>query len=147
LNVIVNPSFETGDTNGWRIFTYYFEGGGASMVTDSTLVTDGQYALKFQANGRRLVDYCAQDISLPPGLYTLSADVVPSIGTVATLGVNFNNGAPGATAASPSGQKAHLSVSFTVSDGSIPITIYAVGNQSRYIRSNFVVDNFTLIKR
>jgi len=93
------------------------------------------------------VDSCAQDISLPPGTYTLSADVVPSIGTIATLGVNFNNGAPGVTSSSPSGQRAHLTVNFTVTDGSTPITIFAVGNQSRYIRSNFVVDNFTLVRR
>ena len=145
--MIVNPSFEEGNTSGWRIFTYYFEGGGASIVNDPTVVSDGQYALKFQANGRRLVDNCAQDISLPPGNYTLSADVVPSIGTIATLGVNFNNGAPGVPAASPSGQKAHLSVNFTVTNGSIPITIFAVGNQSRYIRSHFYVDNFTLLRR
>lgn len=147
LNVIVNPSFETGDYSGWRVYTYFIEGGGAIMVTDPDLVTNGQYALRFQANGRRLVDYCAQDISLPPGNYTLAADVVPSIGTIATLGVNFNNGAPGATAASPAGQRAHLSVNFTVTDSSIPITIFAVGNQSKYIRSNFVVDNFTMVRR
>lgn len=145
--MIVNPSFEEGNYSGWRIFTYFFEGGGASIVNDSTLVSDGQYALKFQANGRRLVDYCAQDLSLPPGSYTLSADVVPSIGTIATLGVNFNNGSPGATSATPAGTRTRLSVNFTVNDGGIPITIYAVGNQSRYIRSNFVVDNFTLVRR
>lgn len=147
VNAIVNPSFEEGNWNGWRIFTYYFEGGGASIVTDSSLVTDGQYALKFQANGRRLVDYCAQDLTLPPGNYTLSADVVPSIGTVATLGVNFNNGSPGVSAASPAGQKIRLSINFTVTSSALPITIFAVGNQSRYIRSNFVVDNFTLFRR
>lgn len=147
MNVIVNPSFEEGNYSGWRIFTYFFEGGGASIVNDPTVVSDGQYALKFQANGRRLVDYCAQDISLPPGSYTLSADVVPSIGTIATLGVNFNNGAPGVTAASPASTRARLSVNFTITDGGIPITIYAVGNQNRYIRSNFVVDNFTLVRR
>ena len=147
MNVIVNPSFEEGNYNGCRIFTYFFEGGGASIINDPAFVSDGQYALKFQANGRRLVDYCAQDISLPPGSYTLSADVVPSIGTIATLGVNFNNGSPGATAQSPISQRARLSVNFTVTDGGIPITIYAVGNQSRYIRSNFVVDNFTLVRR
>ena len=147
VNVIVNPSFETGDYSGWRVFTIFFEGGGASIVNDPALATDGQYALKFQANGRRLQDYCAQDIMLPPGNYTLSADVIPSIGTTATLGVNFNNGAPGATSASPSGQRARLNVNFTVTDSSIPLTIFAVGNQSRYIRSNFVVDNFTLVRR
>lgn len=147
LNVIVNPSFETGDTFGWRIFTYAIEGGGALMVTDPQYITDGQYALKFQANGRRLVDSCAQDISLPPGNYTLSCDVWPSIGTVATLGVNFNNGTPGASVASPSGQRAHLVLNFTVTDGNRPLTIFAVGNQNRYIRSNFIVDNFVLVKQ
>jgi hypothetical protein len=147
LEVIVNPSFETGTTAGWRLFTYYIEGGGALMVTDPALITDGQYALKFQANGRRLVDSCAQDITLPPGNYSLSCEVFPSYGTVATLGVNFNNGAPGVTAASPSGQPAQLTVNFTVSDGTRPITIFAVGNQNRYIRSNFVVDNFVLVRR
>lgn len=147
VNVIVNPSFETGDTFGWRIFTYAIEGGGALMVTDPQLISDGQYALKFQANGRRLVDSCAQDISLPPGNYTLSCDVRPSIGTVATLGVNFNNGGPGASVASPSGQIAHLVLNFTVTDGNRPLTIFAVGNQNRYIRSNFIVDNFLLVKQ
>ena len=144
--MIVNPSFESGDTFGWRIFTYAIEGGGALMVTDPQYITDGQYALKFQANGRRLVDYCAQDITLPAGNYILSCDVFPSYGTIATLGVNFNNGGPGASAASPSGLRAHLVVNFTVTDGSRPITIFAVGNQNRYIRSNFIVDNFALAK-
>lgn len=146
--MIVNPSFETGDYSGWRVFTYFFEGGGALMVTDPTLVTDGQYALRFQANGRRLVDSCAQDITLAPGDYTLTADVVPSYGTIVTLGVNFNNGAPGVSAATPSGQAmTPLRVKFKITDGSHPITIFAVGNQNRYIRSNFVVDNFRLFQR
>jgi len=145
--VIVNPSFEEGNWDGWRIFTYYFEGGGASITTDSALVTDGQYALRFQANGRRLVDYCAQDLTLQPGNYTLSADVFPSIGTIVTLGVNFNNGSPGVSAPSPSGQAVRLSVNFTVTSSAIPVTIFTVGNQSRYIRSHFVVDNFTLVRR
>ena len=117
------------------------------MVTDTALVTDGQYSLRFQANGRRLQDNCAQDITLPPGNYTLSADVIPSIGTIASLGINFNNGAPGITSQSPAGQAAHLTVNFTVTDGSIPVTIFAVGNQNKYIRSNFVVDNFRLVRR
>lgn len=147
LDVIVNPSFETGSTAGWRLYTYYIEGGGALMVTDPALITHGQYALKFQANGRRLVDSCAQDLTLPPGNYTLSCDVIPSYGTIATLGVNFNNGAPGVSAASPSGQPAHLVVNFTVSDGTRPLTIFAVGNQNRYIRSNYVVDNFRLVRQ
>lgn len=147
LHVVVNPSFEAGDTFGWRLITYAIEGGGALMVTDPQYLTDGQFALKFQANGRRLVDSCAQDISLPPGNYTLSCDVLPSIGTVATLGVNFNNGAPGASVASPSGQRAHLVLNFTVTDGNRPLTIFAVGNQNRYIRSNFIVDNFVLVKQ
>jgi len=144
--VIVNPSFETGDYSGWRVYTYFIEGGGALMVTDPTLVTDGQYALKFQANGRRLVDYCAQDLALPPGDYTLTADVAPSYGSIATLGVNFNNGGPGVSSATPSGQRMTLRVNFTITDGH-PITIFAVGNQNRYIRSNFVVDNFRLFRR
>jgi hypothetical protein len=147
LNVIVNPSFETGDTSGWRLFTFYIEGGGASMVTDPQFVADGQYALKFQANGRRLADSCAQDLTLEPGNYTLSCDVFPGYGTIASLGVNFNNGAPGVTATSPQSQRAHLVVSFTVTDGSVPITIFAVGNQNRYVRSNYTVDNFVLVKR
>lgn len=117
------------------------------MVTDAELVSDGQYALKFQANGRRLADYCAQDIKLPAGNYTLSANVVPSIGTVATLGVVFNTGAPGASTQSPAGARTRLSLNFTVTDGNVPVTIYAVGNQNRYVRSNFVVDNFVLVRR
>jgi sugar lactone lactonase YvrE len=147
VNVIVNPSFETGDYSGWRVYTYFIEGGGALLVNDPYLVTDGQYALKFQANGRRLVDSCAQDISLSPGDYTLTADVVPSYGTIATLAVNFNNGAPGVSAATPISQRMTLRVNFTVTDASRPITILAVGNQNRYIRSNFAVDNFRLFRR
>lgn len=147
VNVIVNPSFETGDYSGWRVFTFFIEGGGASIVTDPELVSDGQHALKFQANGRRLADYCAQDITLPPGDYTLSADVVPSYGTIATLGVNFNNGAPGVSATSPISTRTKLSVNFSITDGSHAITIFAVGNQNRYIRSNFIVDNFRLVRR
>jgi sugar lactone lactonase YvrE len=147
INVIVNPSFETGDYSGWRVFTYFFEGGGALMVNDPTLVTDGQYALKFQANGRRLADSCAQDLSLPPGDYTITADVIPSVGTIATLAVNFNDGSPGVSSATPAGQSMTLRVDFTVTDGSHPITILAVGNQNRYIRSNFVVDNFRIFRR
>ncbi len=117
------------------------------MVTDPSFVTDGEYALRFQANGRRLVDYCAQDIVLPPGDYTLTADVVPSYGTIATLGVSFNNGAPGVSAATPSGQRMMLRVNFTVTEANRPLTIFAVGNQNRYIRSHFVVDNFRLFRR
>jgi sugar lactone lactonase YvrE len=147
LNVIVNPSFETGDTSGWRIFTFYIEGGGAYVINDPQYVTDGQRALKFQANGRRLADSCSQDLLLEPGDYTLSCDVFPGYGTIATLGVNFNNGAPGVTATSPQSQRAHLVVNFTITDGSIPITIFAVGNQSRYVRSNYYVDNFVLVRR
>ncbi len=147
LNVIVNPSFETGDTSGWRLFTFYIEGGGASVIADPQFITEGQHALKFQANGRRLADSCAQDLSLPPGNYSLSCDVFPGYGTIATLGVNFNTGAPGITATSPQSQSAHLVVNFTVTDDSVPITIYAVGNQNRYVRSNYYVDNFVLIRR
>jgi sugar lactone lactonase YvrE len=147
VDAIVNPSFETGNYSGWRVFTFFIEGGGALMVTDPELVSDGQYALKFQANGRRLVDYCAQDITLPPGNYTLSCDVVPSYGTIATLGVNFNNGATGVSSSSPQSQRTRLSVDFSIADGSRPITIFAVGNQNRYVRSNFVVDNFRLLRR
>ncbi len=40
-----------------------------------------------------------------------------------------------------------LNVNFTVTDSSRPLTIFAVGNQNRYVRSNFVVDNFTLVRR
>lgn len=117
------------------------------MITDPQFITNGQYALKLQANGRRLADSCSQDLTLPPGNYSLSCDVFPSYGTIATLGVNFNNNTPGMSAASPQSQPAHLVVNFTVTDGSPPITIFAVGNQSRYIRSNFIVDNFVLVRQ
>ncbi len=147
MNVIVNPSFETGDYSGWRVFTYFIEGGGASIVTDPELVSNGTHALKFQANGRRLVDYCAQELTLPAGSYRLTCDVVPSIGTVATLGVNFNDGSTGVSASSAPGTRANLSIEFTVRDASRPVTIYAVGNQNRYIRSNFVVDNFRMYQK
>jgi sugar lactone lactonase YvrE len=147
INVIVNPSFETGDYSGWRVYTYFIEAGGALMVNDPSIVTDGQYALMFQANGRRLLDSCAQDISLSPGDYTLMADVVPSYGTIATLSVNFNNGAPVVSAATPTSQRMTLRVNFTVTDASRPITILAAGSQNRYIRSNFAVDNFRLFRR
>jgi sugar lactone lactonase YvrE len=147
INAIINPSFETGDYSGWRVFTYFIEGGGASIVTDPELVSDGTHALKFQANGRRLVDYCAQELTLPAGTYRLTCDVVPSIGTVATLGISFNDGSTGVSASSASGARANLSIEFSVRDVSKPATIYAVGNQNRYIRSNFVVDNFRLFRK
>ncbi|MGE0101351.1 MAG: NHL repeat-containing protein [Blastocatellales bacterium] len=147
LYVIENPGFETGDYSGWRIFTYFIESGGAFVIEDLDVVTEGRYALRFQANGRKLVDYCAQDLTLAPGNYTITCDVAPSFGAVATLGVDLNDGSADLTAASPPGQKAALVVNFTVSNGSLPVTIYAVGNQSRYVRSNFAVDNFRLYKK
>jgi len=147
LDVIENPSFETGDYSGWRVFTYFIEGGGAYVIEEIDVVTDGRYALRFQANGRRLADYCAQDIALATGDYTLVCDVAPSFGTIATLGVDLNNGSAEVTTASPSGVKATLVLNFTVVNGSVPVTIYAIGNQNRYVRSNFVVDNFRLYKK
>jgi sugar lactone lactonase YvrE len=148
LNVIVNPSFETGNTQGWRLQTWYISAGGAKIVTSSDFVTDGQYGLQFIANGRRLLDACMQELALEPGNYTLSADVTPSIGSVVTLGVQFNGtDQPNSVASSPAGQKTHLVVNFTVVDGTKPVMIYAIGNQSRYVRSNYAVDNFVLVKR
>ena len=117
------------------------------LLHRSTMVTDGVYALKFQANGRRLVDSCSQDLVLPPGNYTLKCDVIPSYGTIATLGVNFNNNTASVTATSPAGIKTTLKVNFTVTNGTIPLTIYAAGSQNRYVRSNFVVDNFRLFRQ
>lgn len=146
-DAIVNPSFEMGSYYGWRVFTFWVTGGGALMVQDPDVVTDGVYALKFQANGRRLVDNCMQDLVLPPGTYTLKCDVTPSIGTVAMLGVNFNDNATSITSSTEKGEKGTLSVTFTVVDGTRPLTIFAAGNQNRYIRSNFVVDNFRLYRK
>ncbi len=147
-NLLVNPSFESGDVMGWRLQTWYVSGGGAKIVTDSAYVTNGQYALHFSAFGRRLLDAAYQDLTLAPGDYTLSADVAPSIGTVVTLGAQFlNTSLPNAVAASGPGQNARLVLNFTVTDGSNPVRLYSLGSQSRYVRSNYGVDNFTLVRR
>ena len=118
------------------------------MVNEPAAVTDGSYAARFKASGRWLVDYCAQDLTLPLGDYTLTCDVVPSLGTTATLIVNFNTGAPPVTiSTAASNQRTKLVLNFTVTDNSRPLTIYAQGNQRKYIRSNFSVDNFRLYRR
>ena len=148
MNLIVNPSFESGDTQGWRLQTWYISGGGAKIVTDSAFVTNGQYALQFTANGRRLLDACFQDIALAPGDYTMSADVAPSIGSVVTLGAQFNGTSQAnSVAVSVPGQATHLVLHFTVLDGTKPVMIYALGSQSRYVRSNYGIDNFVLVRR
>jgi hypothetical protein len=148
VNVLANPSFESGDTTGWRLQTWYISGGGAKIVTDAAFVTDGQYGLQFIANGRRLLDACFQDITLPAGDYTMTADVVPSIGTVVTLGAQFlNTDLPSTVVTTPAGQGIRLVLNFTVVDGTKPVRLYALGSQSRYVRSNYAVDNFTLVRR
>ena len=148
LDLIYNPSFETGDFSGWRIYTYYVGDGGAYAVTGASNVSDGQYALQLRASGRILVDNCAQDLELPPGNYTVSCEVIPSLGTKASLLVNFNDGTtPVAVSTSEAGKKTTLTLNFTVAKGDRPLTISAVGDQRRYVRSNFIVDNFRLYSR
>lgn len=148
LNLIFNPSFETGDFSGWRIYTYYVGDGGAYAVKGSNDVSDGEYALQLRASGRILVDSCAQDLELPVGNYTISCEVVPSLGTKASLMVNFNDGTPPvAVSTSDSGKKTTLTLNFSVGKTDRPLTISAVGDQRRYVRSNFVVDNFRLFSR
>jgi sugar lactone lactonase YvrE len=148
LNLIYNPSFETGDFSGWRIYTYYVGDGGAFAVTGASNVSDGQYALQLKASGRILVDNCAQDLELPPGNYVLSCEVIPSLGTKASLMVNFNDGTPPvAVSTSESGKKTTLTLNFSVTRTDRPLTISAVGDQRRYVRSNLIVDNFRLYSR
>lgn len=148
LNLIFNPSFETGDFSGWRIYTYYVGDGGAYAVTGTANVSDGQYALQLRASGRILVDNCAQDLELAPGDYVMSCDVIPSLGTKASLMVNFNDGTPPvAVSTSDAGKKTTLTLNFRVSRTDRPLTISAVGDQRRYVRSNFIVDNFKLYSR
>ena len=145
---MANPSFESGDVTGWSLQTWYISGGGAKITTESVFVTNGQYALQFTANGRRLLDACYQDLLLAPGNYTMSADVAPSIGTVVTLGAQFNGtDQPSTVVLSGPGQSTHLVLNFTVLDGTKPVRVYSLGSQSRYVRSNYGVDNFTLVRR
>ena len=137
-----------GDFSGWRIYTYYVGDGGAFTVSGGANVSEGEYALQLRASGRILVDYCAQDLTLPVGDYTLSCDVKPSIGTTAKLLVNYNDGSPALTVATSMANKwSKLTLNFSVRDNSRPITIYAQGDQRKYVRSNFFVDNFKLTKR
>jgi len=152
LNLIFNPSFETGDFSGWRIYTYYVGDGGAYAVTGASNVSDGEYALQLRASGRILVDSCAQDLELPAGDYTVSSEVIPSLGTKVSLMVNFNDGTPPvavstSVSGSESGKKTTLTLNFKVGKTDRPLTISAVGDQRRYVRSNFVVDNFRLFSR
>ena len=133
---------------GWSLQTWYISGGGAKITTESAFVTNGQYALQFTANGRRLLDACYQDLRLAPGDYTMSADVAPSIGTVVTLGAQYlNTSIPSTVVTSGPGQNMRLVLNFTVTDGSNPVRVYSLGSQSRYVRSNYGVDNFVLVRR
>jgi sugar lactone lactonase YvrE len=147
LNLIYNPSFESGDFSGWRIYTYYVGDGGAYAVTGSSNVSDGTYALQLRASGRILVDFCAQDLNLPVGNYTVSCDVTPSLGTTASLIVNFNDGKPPVSVSTKLAKRTTLTLNFTVTDETRPLTVYAQGDQRKYVRSNFIVDNFKLYKK
>jgi len=142
---LINPSFETGDWSGWTLNSIPIEGG-PSIVSDASLVSDGQYALKFSAHGRVLYDSCKQAVKLAAGNYTVSCDVRSSIGTVATLGIIFSDGTQGPINLLGPGASGRLSLNFTVSDPSQPITVYFQGKQTRYVRSWVIVDNFILSK-
>jgi sugar lactone lactonase YvrE len=148
VNLIYNPSFETGDFSGWRIYTYFVGDGGAFAQRGAAFASDGDFALQLKASGRILVDSCSQDLNLPPGDYVLSCDVTPSIGTKASLVVNYNDGTPAlAVSSSNANQRSTLTLKFSVKDTSRPVTIAAVGDQRRYVRSNFIVDNFKLYRQ
>jgi len=148
VNLIYNPSFETGDFSGWRIYTYFVGDGGAFALRGAPNVSDGDFALQLKASGRILVDSCSQDLDLPVGDYLLSCDVTPSIGTKASLMVNYNDGtAPVAVSTSTANQRTTLTLRFSVKETGRPLTIAAVGDQRRYVRSNFIVDNFKLYRQ
>ncbi len=148
VNLIFNPSFETGDFSGWRIYTYYVGDGGAFAQRGSSFASDGEFALQLKASGRILVDSCSQDLNLPVGDYLLSCDVTPSIGTKASLIVNYNDGTPAvAVSTTTANQRTTLTLRFKVSETTRPLTISAVGDQRKYVRSNFIVDNFKLYRQ
>jgi sugar lactone lactonase YvrE len=142
---LVNPSFETGDWSGWTISSVPIEGG-PTIETDPSLVTDGQYALKFSARGRRLYDYCKQAVRLAPGSYTLTCEAKASIGTTSVLGILFSDGTAGPGSRLGPGISGRLSVDFTVPENAGPVTIFFLGSQNRYVRSWVAVDNFVLTK-
>ncbi|MFM8396134.1 MAG: hypothetical protein ACKOB4_19610, partial [Acidobacteriota bacterium] len=148
VNLIYNPSFETDDFSGWRIYTYYVGDGGAFALRGASNASEGDYALQLKASGRILVDSCSQDLDLPVGDYVLSCDVTPSLGTKASLMVNYNDGTPPvAVSTSTANQRSTLTLRFSVKDTGRPLTIAAVGDQRKYVRSNFSVDNFKLYKQ
>ena len=148
MPALINPGFETGDLSGWRILTYYVGEGGAFPYTGGPGVTEGSYAAQFRASGRILVDSCAQDLRLPVGNYRVVCDVLPSLGTTVSLLVDFNDGsAPVRSLSVLSGIPSTIELDFSVQDPNRPLTLMARGDQRRYIRSSFIVDNFRLYRR
>jgi len=148
LQALANPGFETGDLSGWRILTYYVGDGGAFPYTGGAGVTEGSYAAQFRASGRILVDSCAQDLRLPVGNYRVVCDVLPSLGTTVSLQVDFNDGStPVRSLSVLSAIPSTLELDFSVRDPNRPLTLMARGDQRRYIRSNFIVDNFRIFRR
>jgi sugar lactone lactonase YvrE len=148
VQALINPGFETGDFSGWRLLTYYVGDGGAFIYTGQPGVTEGGYAAQFRASGRILVDSCAQDLRLPIGNYRVVCDVLPSLGTTVSLMVDFNDGsAPLRNVSVLSAMPSTLALDFSVQDPNRPLTLTARGDQRRYIRSNFIVDNFRLYRR
>lgn len=146
IDAILNPSFESGDWGGWSLVTTTINGGPA-IVTDEGLVSEGQYALRFSASGRRLADACRQTIELAPGNYTLTCDARSSLGTLATLGVEFGDGTPERSVALAPGASGRLTLNFAVGGASRSATVFFAGNQSQYLRSWVAVDNFRLYRR
>ncbi|MGA1368242.1 MAG: hypothetical protein ACO394_06955 [Blastocatellia bacterium] len=148
VQALINPGFETGDLSGWRLLTYYVGDGGAFIYTGRPGVTEGGYAAQFRASGRILVDSCAQDLRLPVGNYRVVCDILPSLGTTVSLMVDFNDGStPLRNASVLSAIPSTLALDFSVQDPNRPLTVMARGDQRRYIRSNFIVDNFRLYRR
>ena len=148
VQALINPGFETGDLSGWRLLTYYVGDGGAFIYTGRPGVTEGGYAAQFRASGRILIDSCAQDLRLPVGNYRVVCDVLPSLGTTVSLMVDFNDGStPLRNVSVLSSMASTLALDFSVQDPNRPLTILARGDQRRYIRSNFIVDNFQLYRR
>ena len=148
VQALINPGFETGDLSGWRLLTYYVGDGGAFIYTGRPGVTEGGYAAQFRASGRILIDSCAQDLRLPVGNYRVVCDVLPSLGTTVSLIVDFNDGStPRRNVSVLSAMASTLALDFSVQDPNRPLTILARGDQRRYIRSNFIVDNFQLYRR
>ncbi|MFN0119048.1 MAG: hypothetical protein ACKV2V_00950 [Blastocatellia bacterium] len=147
---IVNAGFETGNWDGWTLYSILINGG-PTIETDPAMVLEGTYALKFSARGRALRDYCKQTVSLAPGNYTITCGARLSALTRGSLGILNDDGSQGPYVTSLAPQyvpgAATLTLDFTAPAGSGPITIYFAASHSNYVRSWAMVDNFRLTKR